>query len=102
MKIKTGDTVYILSGKDKGKQGKVIKTLPKKNKLVVEGVNIAKKHVKKQGKTMQAGIIEFSAPLFLAKAMFVCQNCQKRTRIKFNKLDNGKKVRICKQCGAEA
>lgn len=97
--VKKGDTVVILSGKDKGKQGKIIEALPKKGKIVVEGVNKVKRHTKPTQKAPQGGILVKEAPLHSAKAMLVCPACDKPTRIKKSPLANGKLARACKKCG---
>jgi large subunit ribosomal protein L24 len=97
--VKKGDTVVILSGKDKGKQGKVIEALPKKSKIVVEGVNKVKRHTKPTQKMPQGGILVKEAPMHSAKAMLVCPACDKATRIKKTVLANGSSARVCKKCG---
>jgi large subunit ribosomal protein L24 len=97
--VKKGDTVVILSGKDKGKKGKIIEALPKKGKIVVEGVNKVKRHAKPTQKTPQGGILVKEAPLHSSKAMLVCPACDKPTRIKKSALSNGNNARACKKCG---
>jgi len=96
--VKKGDTVVVLSGKDKGQKGKVLQALPKKEKVVVEGVNKIKRHTKPNQKAPQGGIITREAPLHVSKVMLVCPACSKATRIA-HKLVNGKNVRACKKCG---
>ena len=98
--IKTGDTVIVLSGKDKGKQGKVLGTVPSEAKVVVEGINMVTCHVKprKQGET--GGIVQREAAMYASKVQVVCPKCNKGTRIA-HKIENGKKTRVCKHCGAE-
>lgn len=96
--VKKGDTVVVLSGKDKGQKGKVILSIPKKAKVVVEGVNKIKRHTKPNQKAPQGGIITKEAPLAACKVMVVCPACQKPTRTA-KKLVNGKYVRACKKCG---
>ena len=100
MNVKKGDTVVVLSGKDKGKQGKVLGTVPSEDKVVVEGVNMVTCHVKprKQGET--GGIVQREAALYASKVQVVCPKCKKGTRVA-HKLENGKKSRVCKHCGAE-
>lgn len=95
MKIKKGDTVKVLSGKDRGKQGVVKLTLPKVNKVVVEGVNLVKRHKKEQNtnETKKRGIQEFEAPIPAAKVMLIDPKTGKTTRVAY-KLENGKKVRV--------
>ncbi len=97
--VKKGDTVVILSGKDKGKKGKIIEALPKKGKVVVEGVNKVKRHTKPTQSMPQGGIMVKEAPIHSAKAMLVCPACDKPTRIKKSALTNGKMARTCKKCG---
>ena len=100
MNIKKGDTVVVLSGKDKGKQGKVLGTVPGSLKVVVEGINMVTCHVKprKQGET--GGIVQREAAMYASKVQVVCAKCNKGTRIA-HKIENGKKSRVCKHCGAE-
>jgi large subunit ribosomal protein L24 len=97
--VKKGDTVIILSGKDKGKKGKIIEALPKKSRIVVEGINKVKRHAKPTQKSPQGGILVKEAPLNSAKAMLVCPACDKPTRIKKSALASGKMARACKKCG---
>ena len=99
MNVKKGDTVIVLSGKDKGKQGKVLGTVPSESKVVVEGINMVTCHVKprKQGET--GGIVQREAALYASKVQVVCPKCGKPTRVGHTVVD-GKKVRACKKCGA--
>ena len=96
--VKKGDKVLVLSGKDKGKKGKVLTALPTDGKVVVEGVNIVKKHAR-ANKNVQAGIHEQEAAINSAKVMVVCPNCQKATRIAKKVLKDGSRSRACKKCG---
>lgn len=96
--VKKGDTVVVLSGKDKGLKGKILKSIPKKMKVVVEGVNKVKRHTKPSQKAPEGGILTREAPLASAKVMLVCPACKKPTRIA-KKLVNGKYLRACKKCG---
>ena len=96
--VKKGDNVLILSGKDKGKQGKVIEAMPKKGKVVVEGINKVKRHTKPSLKVPQGGIITKEAPLNVCKVMLVCPACNKPTRVGHKQV-NGKNARACKKCG---
>jgi len=100
MKIKNGDTVLIISGKDKGKKAKVIKVLLEKNRIVVEGANLRKKHTrpKKQGEKGQ--IVEIAAPFNVSNVKLICPRCKKATRIGY-KVTEGGKFRICKKCNQE-
>lgn len=97
--VKKGDTVVVLSGKDKGKKGKIIEALPKASKIVVEGVNKVKRHTKPSQKMPQGGILVKEAPMNSAKVMLVCPECDKPTRIKKTLLANGANARVCKNCG---
>ena len=101
MNIKKDDTVVVLSGKDKGKQGKVIAVDPKGGKVMVEGINVAKRHVKPRKQGQQGGIIKQETPIYVCKVMRVCPKCNKPTREAHKILADGKKVRVCKKCGAE-
>ena len=96
--VKKGDTVVVLSGKDKGKQGKVIQAMPKKDKVVVEGINKVKRHTKPNQKAPQGGIIVKEAPMHACKVMLICPACSQATRIAKKEV-NGKMVRACKKCG---
>ncbi len=97
MKILTNDTVQIITGKDKGKKGKVIKAFPKSSKIVVEKVNIRTKHIKKS--QSQAGeIVKYEASIDASNAMLICPNCQKATRVAYEKNKDGKSARKCKKC----
>ena len=100
MNIKKDDKVIVLSGRDKGKTGKVISADPKGMKVIVEGVNVATKHQapKKQGDA--GGIIKVETPIYVSKVQLVCPKCGKPTRIA-HKLADGKKTRVCIKCGAE-
>lgn len=96
--VKKGDTVVVLSGKDKGKQGKIIQAMPKKSQVVVEDVNKVKRHSKPSLKAPQGGIISKEMPLDVCKVQLVCPACNKPTRIA-HKLVDGKNLRVCKKCG---
>ena len=100
MNIKKDDKVVVLSGKDKGKIGKVISADPKNGKVIVEGVNVATKHQKAKKQGQDGGIIKTETPIYACKVMVVCPKCGKPTRIA-HKITDGKKARICKKCGAE-
>jgi len=98
MKIRKGDTVKVVSGKDKGKTGKVEKTLPKKNKILVEGANVYKKHLKPKGEGKPGGIIEINKPLPVSNVMLICPKCKKTTRVGYQLDKQRNKSRICKKC----
>ena len=99
--VKTGDTVVVLSGKDKGKQGKVLQVSPKERKVIVEGLNIATKHVKPRRQGEQGGIVEAEAAMYASKVQLVCPKCSKATRTGHKFLEDGSKVRVCKSCNEE-
>ena len=96
--VKKGDKVLVLSGKDKGRKGKVIAAMPAEGKVVVEGVNLVKKHTR-ANQRVQAGIHEQEAAMHSAKVMVVCPSCSKPTRIQKNLLKDGSRTRACKKCG---
>jgi large subunit ribosomal protein L24 len=98
MKIKKGDTVKIMSGKDRGKSGKVEKVLLKKNKALVTGLNLYKRHLKPQGDKKPGGIIEISKPLPVTNLALICPKCQQPTRIGYLIDQKGEKSRVCKKC----
>lgn len=98
MKIRKGDQVLVLSGKDRGKKGKIVSSSPRDNKVMVEGVNIVKKHARPTQKVTQGGIREMEAPIYASKVKLICPSCQKPTRISHRVLSEGKKVRVCKKC----
>ena len=99
--VKTGDTVVILSGKDKGKKGKVLAVSPKEGKVIVEGCNMIKKHVKPRRMGEQGGIVDAEGAMYASKVMLVCPKCGKPTRIAHKILADGTKARVCKNsdCG---
>ena len=99
MNVKKGDTIVVLSGKDKGKQGKVLGTIPSEDKVVVEGVNLVTCHVKPRRQGETGGIVKREAALYASKVQVVCPKCKKGTRVA-HKVENGKKTRVCKHCGA--
>ena len=100
LKIKKDDTVKVMAGKDKGKEGKVIQVFPEIAKVVVDKVNIMKKHIKPQQKGQQGQVIEFSGPLHVSNVMIVDPENGKASRVGFKKSDDGKKIRISKKSGA--
>ncbi|SHG74574.1 LSU ribosomal protein L24P [Thermosyntropha lipolytica DSM 11003] len=99
MRIKKGDNVMVITGKDAGKKGKVLKVIPKENRVVVEGVNKVKKHQKPSRAFPQGGILKIEAPLHASNVMLICNKCDKPTRVGAKILDNKEKVRVCKKCG---
>ena len=101
MQIKTNDTIIVLAGRDKGKQGKVMSADPKAGTVLVEGVNVAKRHKKPRKQGQPGGIITKETPIYACKVMRVCPKCSKPTRPAHSFKDDGTKVRVCKKCGAE-
>ena len=99
MKLKKGDPVVVLQGKDKGKEGMILRVMPKQGKVIVEGVNIAKKHQRPVRATMQAGIIDKDMPMDASNVAYVHKG--KPTRIGYKLDSDGKKVRVCKRTGVE-
>jgi len=99
MKIKKDDRVKVISGKDKGKEGKVLKTFAKEDRIIVEGINKIKRHQRATNNQRESGIIEKDAPISVNKVMLICPVCDKPTRIGHKRLENNEKVRMCKKCG---
>ncbi len=100
MHVKKNDTVVVISGKDRGKQGKVLAAMPNEGKVIVEGVNILTRHVRPRSAKEQGGRIEQEGSIYASKVMLYCSKCKKATRIGYDVLKNGDKVRTCKKCGA--
>ena len=98
IKLRKGDAVKVLTGKDAGKTGKILKVIGKENKIVVEKLNLIKKHQRPDARG-KGGIVEKEAPLETSNVMFVCNKCNVGVRIGYKILDDGKKVRLCKKCG---
>ena len=98
MQVKKGDTVKVIAGNDKGKEGVVKQALPEKQRVVVEGVNFIKKAMRPTQQNPQGGISTFEAPIHVSNVMLVCPECIAATRVTF-KVEDGKKVRVCKKCG---
>ena len=101
MSIKKGDTVVVLSGKDKGKQGKVLAAMPADRKVIVEGINVVSRHTRPRKQGEEGGILKKEAAIYACKVQKVCPKCNKATRPAHKMLADGKKVRVCKKCGAE-
>ncbi|HLR35645.1 MAG TPA: 50S ribosomal protein L24 [Tissierellales bacterium] len=99
MQIKRGDTVVVISGKNKGKKGKVLKAFPSENRVIVEGINMITKHQKASGPMQEGGIFHKEGPLHASKVMIYCDKDEKGVRIGHKVLENGEKVRVCKNCG---
>ena len=101
MKIKKGDTVKILSGKDRGKKAGVIRVLPKAGRIIVEGINLKKKHRRSRREDRKGEIILLPAPLASSAVELICPSCGKPTRVGYGSNEARQKVRICKKCGKE-
>jgi large subunit ribosomal protein L24 len=99
MNIRKNDTVLVIAGKDRGKRGRVRFAYPRKERLLVEGINFVKKHSRARGAVRQAGIIEREAPIHVSNVMLVCTKCNKPTRVGSRLLADGRKVRFCRSCG---
>jgi large subunit ribosomal protein L24 len=98
MDIRKEDEVLVISGDDRGKKGKVHRFFPQENRILVEGVNIGKRHMKIRKNIRQAGIIEREMPIHVSKVKLVCTKCQKPTKVGFIILEDGSKVRVCRRC----
>jgi len=101
MKIKKGDKVRVLAGKDRGKEGEVMFAFPDKNTVIVEGVNLAKKHQRPQGENQPGGIIDKDMPMHVSNVAMISPKDGKPTRVGFKFLEDGTKIRVCKRTGAE-
>ena len=98
MKLRKGDMVRVIAGKDLGKDGEIMRVIPETNRVIVEGVNIAKKHQRQTRATMQGGIIDKDMPMNASNVAFLCGSCDKPTRVGYRFEPDGKKVRICRKC----
>ncbi len=99
--VKKNDYVIVLSGKDKNKKGKVLSVLQDKGMVIVEGVNVVTKHKKPKVRYQQGGLVHQEGPIYSSKVMFICQRCDKPTKIARKILENGEKARMCKKCGEQ-
>jgi large subunit ribosomal protein L24 len=99
-KIKVGDIVQVTKGKDKGKKGKVLEIVAEGQRVLVEGLNLAKKHMRKKQQDQKTGIVSIEVPLSISNVMFLCKSCNAAVRLGFSRLQDGTKVRICKKCKA--
>lgn len=97
--VKRGDTVVVISGKDQGKKGEILKVIPKTNRVIVKGVNMITKHVKPNMANREGGMVHQEAPVNASNVMLYCTKCNKPTRIAHKILEDGSKVRVCKHCG---
>ena len=100
MNIKKGDTVRVLSGKDKGKEGQVVRSIPSKQRVVVEKVNMVKKAMRPTQQNPQGGIMSIEAPIHVSNVMVICPECKQPTRVSYRVTEAGK-VRVCKKCGKD-
>lgn len=98
--VRKGDLVKVIAGRDKGKEGRIVRSIPKEERVVVEKINLVKRHQKPTPEFTQGGIITKEAPIHVSNVMLVCPSCKKATRVAHKILDSGKKVRACKKCGA--
>ena len=96
--VKKGDNVYVLSGKDRGKKGKVLEVIPSKRMVIVEGINMVTRHVKPRNQYQQGGLVNQEAPIYVDKVMLVCDKCGVPTKVGKKYLENGSKARVCKKC----
>ena len=99
--VKTGDTVMVISGRDRGLQGKVLQVSPKEGKVIVEGRNIVTKHVKPRRQGEQGGIVKAESAIYASKVMPVCPKCKEATRVGHKMNKKNEKVRVCKKCDSE-
>ena len=101
MRIKKGDKVQVLSGKDQGKQASVVRAFPAEGRVIVEGVHVAKRHAKPTRATMQGGVIDKFMPISVSSVAIVCSSCGVPTRIGMRVDEQGRKIRVCRKCGAD-
>jgi large subunit ribosomal protein L24 len=101
VRIHKGDTVVVLQGKDKGKRAEVVRAIPDRSRLILEGVNVAKRHAKPTRATQQGGIIDKFMPVHVSTVALVCKACNQPTRVGYRIEADGEKVRICRKCGAD-
>ncbi len=101
MKVHKGDQVIVLSGKDKGKKAEVVRAIPSRERVILEGVNVAKRHAKPTRATQQGGVIDKFMPVQVSTVSLLCKSCDQPTRVGMKIKDDGEKVRICRKCGAE-
>ena len=99
IRIKKDDKVKVVAGKDKGKIGKVLKVDRKKSQLLIEKINLMKRHTRASAKNRQGGVVEGEAPIRISNVMIMCNKCIKPTRVKMQRLEDGKKIRLCVKCG---
>jgi len=97
--LKKNDLVMVVSGRERGKSGRVLRVLPQKNRVLIEKINFVKRHTRPSGQTKQGGIVEKEAPVHISNVMVVCEKCNLPVRVGKKVLDDGKKVRMCRKCG---
>jgi large subunit ribosomal protein L24 len=101
MKLRKGDHVRVIAGKDLGKEGPITRVYPETERIIVDGVNVAKRHTRAQGQTMQGGIIDKDMPLHVSNVAIICTSCSSPTRVGYRFEPDGTKVRICRKCGKD-
>jgi large subunit ribosomal protein L24 len=101
MKLKKGDRVRVISGKDVGKEGEITRVFPEAERVIVDGVNVAKRHQRATGQTMQGGIIDKDMPLHISNVAIICSGCDRPTRVGYRFEADGTKVRVCRKCGKD-
>jgi large subunit ribosomal protein L24 len=101
LKIRKGDRVQILNGKSRGKQGKVLKSLPQEGRVVVEGVNLIKRHTRPTQENPQGGIVTKESPIDISNVALICESCNRQVRVGYRFDTEGHKIRICRKCGAD-
>jgi large subunit ribosomal protein L24 len=100
MRLREGDKVKVISGKDAGKESRISKVFPKKDQVIVEGVNTAKRHTRPRGQTMQGGIVDKDMPIHVSNVMIMCEDCGRPVRISY-RVDEHGKHRVCPKCGSD-
>ena len=100
MRIRKGDKVQVMTGKDRGKQASVVRAIPSEGRVIVEGVHVAKRHAKPTRATQQGGVIDKFMPVHVSTVGLVCKGCDKAARVGYKFEGNGEKVRVCKKCGS--
>lgn len=98
-RVKRDDTVEVIAGKDRGRRGSVRQVLTRKDRVIVTGINMVRKHRRSQNPTTPSDILDIEAPLHLSNVMLVCPSCDAATRVGFNVLESGRKTRVCRRCG---
>ena len=101
MKLKKGDRVRVIAGKDVGREGEITRAYPESDRVIVDGVNVAKRHTRATGQTMQGGIIDKDMPLHVSNVALICSSCESTSRIGYRFEGDGTKVRVCRKCGKD-